>query len=88
MKRKHLISGLIILGLVAVVATTVVVNGSVISDTLNGTRDGTCDGLGPHGQTGNGNHGGNGPMDGTGNQWGSQGPHGDGTCNQTSIIDG
>ena len=49
MKRKHLISGLIILGLVAVVATTVVVNGSVISDTLNGTRDGTCDGLGPHG---------------------------------------
>ncbi len=80
MKRKHLISGLIILGLVAVIATTVVVNGSVISETLNGTRDGTCDGLGPHGQTGNGNHRGNGPMDGTGNQWSSQGHHGDGTC--------
>ena len=41
---------------------------------------------GPHGQ-GNGT-GGNGPRDGTGNQWRSQGPHGDGTCNQTSTIDG
>ena len=88
MNRRTLISGLIVLGLVAVVATTVAVNGSVFTDPSETVSigDGTCDGTGPHGQ-GNGN-GGNGPRDGTGNQWGSQGPHGDGTCNQTSSIDG
>ena len=85
MKRQTLISGLIVLGLVAVVATTVAVNGSVFTDPSETviTGDGTCDGTGPHGQGK-----GNGPRDGTGNQWGSQGPHGDGTCNQTSTPDG
>ncbi|MHA1214712.1 MAG: hypothetical protein ACTSPG_05410 [Candidatus Hodarchaeales archaeon] len=88
MNQKYIISGLIVLGLLAVVSTTIVANASVTSDALVGAGDGTCDGLGPHGQGGHGHMGGDAPKDGTGNQWGSQGPHGDGTCNQTSIIDG
>ncbi|MCK4848815.1 MAG: hypothetical protein KAT16_07330 [Candidatus Heimdallarchaeota archaeon] len=88
MNRRTLISGLIVLGLIAVVATTVAVNGSVFTEPSETVRigDGTCDGTDPHGQ-GNGN-GGNGPKDGTGNHWRSQGPHGDGTCNQTDLING
>ncbi|MFX1517781.1 MAG: hypothetical protein ACFFC6_15875 [Promethearchaeota archaeon] len=88
MKQKLLISGIIVLGLLAVVATTVAVTGSVISETVDdvNTEDITCDGTGPHGQSPR--KGGNGPMDGTGNQWKSQGPHGDGTCNQTVLVDG
>lgn len=88
MKQKQLISGMIVLGLLAVVATTVAVAGSIVTDPVDTVQmgDGSCDGTGPHGQ--DSGRGKNGPMDGTGNQWKSQGPHGDGTCNQTDLIGG